>query len=132
MTIEFTIQTWIKASPGRIYNAWLASTSHAAMTGGNARINRRVGADFEAWDGYIHGKNLELVPEKRILQSWRTTEFTDEEVDSLLEITFHAENGGTRLVLHHFQLPAHGFQYEQGWIDNYFIPMKTYFENPLL
>ena len=132
MAVEFTIYTWIKASPGRIYNTWLDSKGHSAMTGGVARINRRIGAEFTAWDGYIRGKNLELEPEKRILQSWRTTDFTEGEPDSLLEITFHAENGGTRVVISHSQLPVHGFQYEQGWIDHYFTPMKTYFENSLV
>lgn len=38
-----------------------------------------VGEAFEAWDGDIQGKNIELDPPKRILQLWRTSEFEDDD-----------------------------------------------------
>ena len=49
------------------------------MTGAAARIAGRVGAAYSAWDGYIAGKTLELAPGKRIVQSWRTTEFASDD-----------------------------------------------------
>ncbi len=60
------------------------------MTGGSASINSDWGGEFEAWNGYIHGKNLELEPGKRIVQSWRTSEFNADEPDSRIEITLEA------------------------------------------
>jgi uncharacterized protein YndB with AHSA1/START domain len=129
MAIDFTISTQIAASPQRLYAAWLDSAEHSAMTGGEARVNGLVGEEFEAWDGYIHGKNLALEPDRRIVQSWRSSEFTEDEPDSLLEVTFEAVPGGeTRITLHHSNLPANGAQYEQGWVESYFEPMKEYFE----
>lgn len=127
MKIEFTISDVIPASPDTIYNAWLNSDEHTRMTGGIAKISANLGATFEAWDGYIQGKNLALVSPKRILQHWRTTEFEKTENDSLLEITLNSEEGGTRVTIRHSDLPDHGMQYRQGWIDAYFIPMKDYF-----
>ena len=54
------------------------------MTGGEASISDEIGADLSAWDRYITGRNLELVPGERIVQSWRTTQFTDEHEDSII------------------------------------------------
>jgi uncharacterized protein YndB with AHSA1/START domain len=129
MAIEFIVSTVIPASPQDVYEAWLSSEGHGAMTGSPARISAKVGDEFDAWDGYIHGVNLELVPNKRIVQSWRTVEFSDEEPDSRLEITLEPYNGLTRLTLKHTGLPTHGWQYRQGWVESYFEPMQDYFEN---
>jgi uncharacterized protein YndB with AHSA1/START domain len=129
MAIEFKLSTVIPASPQDVYNAWLNSEGHSAMTGSPAKVSDKVGDEFDAWDGYIHGENLELVPNKRIVQSWRTVDFRDEEPDSHLEITLEPFNGQTRLTLKHSELPAHGWQYKQGWVESYFEPMQDYFEN---
>lgn len=117
----------MSGSPEKIYNAWLDSAQHSAMTGGVAEVSNMVGESFTAWDGYISGKNIELVPGKRIVQAWRTVEFSDDEPDSRLEINFEAHAEGTLVTIRHNNLPSHGMQYEQGWIDNYFEPMTSFF-----
>ncbi len=127
MSIEFTITTLIPASCSQVYHAWLDSAEHSAMTGGEAHVNAEIGVDFDAWDGYIHGRNLELEPDRRILQSWRTAEFAPEEADSMLEVTLEPAGAETRLTLRHTNLPAHGMQYQQGWVEAYFEPMQAYF-----
>lgn len=118
----------ISSPPEAIYNAWLDSAAHSKMTGSPATVSDKVGGEFTAWDGYIQGTNLELDPGKRIVQSWRTLEFQDSEADSRVEITFESDNGGTKIVLFHSILPPHGGQYEDGWEESYFQPMKKYFE----
>ena len=125
--MEFTVKAQFNASPEEIYTAWLDSEKHSEMTGGEAFVSNKPGETFTAWDGYIEGKNLELQPNKRIIQSWRTVEFADEEEDSNIEIMLEESGGGTALTLVHTNLPAHGEQYRQGWVDNYFEPMKNYF-----
>jgi uncharacterized protein YndB with AHSA1/START domain len=127
MSIEFEVSAVIPALPEIVYAAWLNSKKHSRMTGSTAQVSNQVGEAFEAWDGYIQGKNLELDPPKRILQSWRTSEFEDLDEDSLLEILFAAVGASTRVTIHHSNLPAHGMQYQQGWIDSYFDPMIAYF-----
>ena len=127
MTVSFNISTYIPATPDEIYRTWMDSDGHSAMTGSPARIESTPGASFEAWDGYITGVNLELEPGRRILQSWRTVEFNPEEPDSRLEVLLEPEGEGTRLTLRHTRLPAHGQQYENGWHENYFDPMRAYF-----
>ena len=127
MSVEFVVSDVIPAAPEKVYTAWLDSEEHAFMTGDTARVSAVVGEAFEAWGGYIQGRNLELEPGKRILQSWRTSEFEDSEPDSLLEIEFTPEGSGTKVIIRHSNLPANGMQYQQGWVDSYFTPMKEYF-----
>ncbi len=129
MVIEFELSAVIAASPQVIYTAWLDSQGHTAMTGSGAQVSAQLGGEFTAFDGYIQGRNLVLEPYRRIVQAWRTVEFVGEEDDSRVEITLVPVEGGTRLTLHHTNLPAHGAQYEQGWVDNYFGPMAAYFSS---
>ncbi len=128
--MEFVVETTIKASPERIYSAWLDSDAHSAMTGSIAIITQDVGDKFTAWDGYIWGTTLELQPNRYIKQTWRTTDFSEEQEPSLVEIFFDADGaGGTILKIKHSALTDADGDYEQGWVDYYFDPMKMYFED---
>jgi activator of HSP90 ATPase len=118
----------IPAPPWAIYNAWLSGKEHSAMTGSAAKANAKVGSAFSAWDGYITGKNLELISFSRILQSWRTTEFPPDAPDSHLEVVLEETKGGTKVTLIHTAIPqGQGASYKEGWISYYFTPMKEYF-----
>jgi uncharacterized protein YndB with AHSA1/START domain len=127
MTVEFEVTGLIAATPQEIYDAWLNSEGHAAMTGSPAQASAVVGDSFTAWDGYIRGQNQELEPGKRILQTWRTTEFEESDPDSRLEILLQSKTAGTLVTIRHSNLPDHGMQYQQGWVDAYFTPMQAYF-----
>lgn len=126
--MKFTIKTHINAPVQNVFSTWVDSEGHSNMTGGEATTSAVIGDSFSAWDGYIWGKNIEIEMNKRILQSWRTSEFSDDEADSALEILFNEVDGGTEITLIHSNLPAHGMQYKQGWEDHYFTPMKDYFK----
>lgn len=125
--MEFTLVAIIDSSPKEIYTTWLNSERHSKMTGGIASISDKIGEKFTAWDGYIEGVNLILEPNKRILQSWRTSDFDEGEGDSQIEILLKEKNGKTELTLIHSNLSDHGEQYKKGWDDHYFKPMKSYF-----
>lgn len=128
MTYEFEQSAVIPASPAAIYDAWLSSKGHTAMSGAEATASPEVGGEFTAWDGYITGRNLELEPGRRILQSWRTSEFTAEDADSTIEVLLEPDAYGTRLRLRHSNVPTGHRGYEDGgWRSNYFEPMIAYF-----
>ena len=128
MKTEFTVSTILPATPENVFEAWLSSGGHSAMTGSPAKVEARVGGAFTAWDGYITGKTLEMKPNSRIVQAWRTSEFSDENPDSRLEILLEPTKRGTKLTLIHSNIPDDQAEsYESGWDDNYFKPMKEYF-----
>ena len=124
----FTITEMIPAKASEIYQAWLNSEGHAAMTGSAAQVDGKAGGKFSAWDGYIFGTTLELTPNQRIVQAWRTSEFPDNAPDSRVEVLFEEISGGTKLTLTHSDMPEDQVEsYRQGWDDYYFKPMKSHF-----
>jgi uncharacterized protein YndB with AHSA1/START domain len=128
VTYDFKLSCTLPASPEAVYEAWLDSKAHSAMTGGQAKMSKKVGAEISAWDGYINGKNIELVKDRRIVQSWRTSQFGDEDPDSVVTVTLAALKTGARLTLHHAKVPDGQTSYEKGgWQDHNFKPMKDYF-----
>jgi hypothetical protein len=128
--LEFEISYEFNASAPAIYNAWLSSEQHSAMTGGEAIVNSNIGGTFTAWDEYISGENIELVPFIKIVQSWRTVEFNSDQKDSILEINLiELSPNKTKLVLKHSELLPKDVKYKQGWIDSYFVPMVLYFDS---
>jgi uncharacterized protein YndB with AHSA1/START domain len=121
----------IPAAPKDVYAAWMSGKGHGAMTGSAAKITARVGGKFTAWDGYIEGRTLERKPPSRIVQAWRTTDFSPDEPDSRLEVLLEEAKGGTRVTLRHTEIPSgQGAGYRKGWIEFYFQPMKEYFSRP--
>jgi uncharacterized protein YndB with AHSA1/START domain len=115
------------APPEVIYRAWLDSRQHAEFTGVAAKVEARVGGAFSSWDNFIHGKLLELVPNERIVQTWRATDFPPGYPDSRMELTLVPESGGTRLCLLHQSLPKQkAKQYEEGWNEFYWRRLRAY------
>ncbi|MBI4180700.1 MAG: SRPBCC domain-containing protein [Chloroflexi bacterium] len=117
-----------KASPHQVYEALMDSKKHSQFTGGKASISRKVGGKFSAFDGYAEGVNLELVPEEKIVQTWRASDWPEGHYSkvtfSLKEVT-----SGTRLTFTQSGVPEE--QYEdvsQGWQDYYWAPMKQMLE----
>ena len=127
-TESFSLEIELPVKPERLYYAWLDSDLHTAFTGSEANMSSEVGAEFTAWDGYIEGRNLVLEPTYRIVQSWRTTEFSDEDDDSILELFFEHHAQGCIMKLRHSNIPkGQSKQYIEGWEEYYFIPMRAYF-----
>lgn len=123
-----TLTTALPATPAQVYAAWLDGKKHTAMTGAKATGSAKVGSKFTAWDGYIWGINTKLVKNKKIVQSWRTSEFSKDDPDSTLTVIFTKTKTGTKMRLQHKGTPkAQEASYRQGWHDHYFAPMRQYF-----
>lgn len=124
-TIEQTV--FFDAPPAVVYDALLDPEKHSTFTGSLASTNNRVGAEFTAWDGYISGKNLELIENKKIVQEWETTEWPKGYPRSRLEITLLPKKGGTELRLLQTSVPAEQVEeYTGGWHSAYWEPLAEY------
>ena len=127
MKTSFRLQEKFKVSPGILFHAWLDSKIHSEMTGGTAVCSKLINGKFTAWDEYILGENVFLKPNSEIIQSWRTIEFKDSDEDSELILQISESENGSVLTLIHNNIPEGQSDYQKGWIDHYFIPMKEYF-----
>jgi activator of HSP90 ATPase len=118
----------IKASPHDVYEALMDARKHAKFTGGKATISREAGGKFNVFDGYAEGVNMELIPDKKIVQSWRAEDWPEGHY-SKAAFTFSRVAGGTKLTFTQTDVPAD--QYDsiaQGWRDYYWEPMKQMLE----
>lgn len=126
------VSSTIPASPKKLFNAWLSSKKHSMFTGGSAKIDKRIDGTMSAWDGYITGKFVEFTVNKKIVQTWRSSDFPKTSEDSILTITFDKVYSGTKITLLHTNIPeGQGESYKKGWKDFYFTPMKKYFKKQL-
>ncbi|MDA4119151.1 MAG: SRPBCC domain-containing protein [Thaumarchaeota archaeon] len=120
----------IDASPVEVYDAYVDPEKHAAFTGDAATGTAKVGGKFAAGNSYISGKYLKLEKGKRILHEWTTTEWPKGYPPSLVELILKPKGKRTELTMIHSKVPAEqAADYDQGWKDYYWEPMKKYFGN---
>jgi activator of HSP90 ATPase len=60
-----------KTNPQRVYEALLDAKQFSTFTGAPAQIEPEAGGEFTCFGGMITGRNVELMPNKRIVQAWR-------------------------------------------------------------
>ena len=113
-----------KTTPHEVYEAIMDSKKHAEFTGSQVKIRREVGGKFSIYGGDIEGTNLELVPDQKIVQSWRYSDWPEGHYS---KVTFSLEKvaGGTRLTFTQTGVPEERYEdIAQGWRDYYWGPMK--------
>ena len=123
-TIEQSVT--FDAAPHDVYEALMDSEKHSQFTGAKASINRVVGGEFTAYDGALSGTILELVPDCKIVQSWRgSDEGWVPGHYSTATFSLAALDGGTRLTFMQTGVPEQSFeQISQGWQTYYWPKMK--------
>ncbi len=126
-TIRQTIT--FKATPHQVYEALMDSRQHAKFTGAKASISRQVGGAFTAYDGALHGRNLELVADSKIVQDWHCQEDGwPADQYSKLTISLAEIPGGARLRMTHSGVPeAYIDGIKSGWHTEYWDKMKATF-----
>jgi activator of HSP90 ATPase len=115
-----------KASPQQIYDALLDSKQFAAFTGLPAEIHREVGGAFTCFEGQIAGRNVELIPDKRIVQAWRSNSWPAGTY-SIAKFELTEQGQGTRVVMDHTGFPEGSKEsLEAGWKSHYWGPLQKY------
>jgi activator of HSP90 ATPase len=117
----------IKASPERIYDTLLDAKRFSEFTGGApAEIDSQPGGAFSCFGGMITGRNVELMPNQRIVQAWRAGNWP-EGVYSIVKFELETHGPETKLTLDHAAFPeGNGEHLEGGWQKMYWEPLKKY------
>jgi uncharacterized protein YndB with AHSA1/START domain len=124
-----TIAAVLPRPPARLYAMYLDPRLHAAFTGAPVTIAPRVGARFEAFGGALSGSILQLVLNRLIVQSWRSSEFAKRDLDSTLVLSFHKDPSGGRIELTHVNVADGDFAgVSEGWSKYYWNPWRAYLE----
>jgi activator of HSP90 ATPase len=116
----------LKSSPHRIYDILLDSKQFTAFSGEPAKISRAVGGPFSIFGGKIEGRNIELVPDKRIVQAWRPASWVPGEY-TIVKFELKPEGSHTKLVLDHTGFHPGDFgHFDSGWRTHYWERLAKY------
>jgi activator of HSP90 ATPase len=95
----------------------MESAKHTAATGMPAKISPKVGGKWSAFGGMILGRNLVLLPNKMIVQTWRSAEWKKADPASILIATFEKSPGGAQVALEHVCVPDYDRKgVTEGWV----------------
>ena len=127
-----------KAAPSRIYEALLdtkqfqkiqalgVSMKAMKLEAKPVRISREPGGEFFLFGDYITGRQIELVPNQRIVQAWREISW-DAGVYSLVKFELVVDGTGTKLVFDHTGFPFGAAEHlAVGWKRNYWDPIDKF------
>jgi uncharacterized protein YndB with AHSA1/START domain len=118
----------LPGTPRQVYDALMTTRGHIEFTGADARISPKVGGKFMVWGGYIHGKNLTLVPGKTIVQTWVPSDPNwPKGHESKVRYSLVASPRGTRVTFTHTDVPKeHVGHLSTGWKKSYWEPLRKY------
>jgi activator of HSP90 ATPase len=123
-TLRQTIS--LNATPHDVYEALMDSKKHTEFTEAKAVMSRNVGGKFTAFDDWASGTNVELVKDKKIVQTWRGADWPEGHYST---ITFALKQKGNETVLDFTQTEIPEDLYDdikQGWVDWYWNKLKAY------
>ena len=127
MTHRIHQEVPLNASPERVYKALTDATQFSAVCGGApAVIDASPGAAFSCFGGKIEGRQIDLVPGKRIVQAGRAGNW-GEGTYSIARFEFRPQGEQTLLVFDHTGFPEDaGAHLESGWKAMYWEPLAKY------
>jgi activator of HSP90 ATPase len=128
-----------KASRKRVYEALtdakqfqkvalLSAAVQSGMAKGNipAEITAEAGGAFKLFNGFIVGRNLELVPNERIVQAWRVA-YWPAGAWSLTKFVLVEQGSDTKLIFDHTGFPKGDADHLlEGWNGNYWEPLGKF------
>jgi len=89
-------------------------------------ISREVGGSFLLFGGHILGRQVELVPNERIVQAWRVANWAPG-IYSIVKFELLEAGSGTKLVFDHTGFPnGRGEELAAGWKANYWQPLEKF------
>lgn len=127
-----------KASAKRIYDALTDAQQFQKVTmlsvdakGADfatkpAVISRELGSAFSLFGGYITGRQVEVVPDQRLVQAWRAGSWPAG-VHSIARFELVAEGLGTKIVFDHTGFPqGDGEHLAAGWKAHYWEGLEKF------
>jgi len=106
----------------------LSAAVKSGMALGNSptQIGDVVGGAFALFGGHIVGRHIELVPNQRIVQAWRTADWHPG-VYSIAKFELVEQGSGTKIVFDHTGFPSGQAEHlVEGWKSNYWEPLAKF------
>jgi activator of HSP90 ATPase len=121
-------ETLIAAAPQQVFELLTSGSQFSAATGMPAEITAREGDPFSIFGGRVEGRQIELVPSKRVVQAWRFgaahPSAWEPGVYSTLRFSLDPAGDGTRLMIDHTGIPSE-------WIEHLSSGYPTFYQDPI-
>jgi activator of HSP90 ATPase len=116
-----------------LYELYMDSKKHTTATAAPAKISKKEGGKYSVHGGYITGRNLQLIEDKLIVQTWRAQGWKESDPDSTFIINLEQKGNDVLLFATHANVPnAHEESISKGWHNHYWEPWKKYLAgNPI-
>lgn len=131
-------ETLYKASRKRVFDALtnasqfdkimhIASGLDTSSLGSEpTAISREVGGSFTVFGGHIIGRQIELLPDERIVQAWRVVDWAPG-IYSIARFELLEQGSGTKIVFDHTGFPkGKGEHLAAGWKSHYWGPLEKF------
>ncbi|OGM02381.1 hypothetical protein A2115_02865 [Candidatus Woesebacteria bacterium GWA1_41_8] len=92
----------IKAPVVKVWQALINPNVIEKWGGGPAKMSEKTGEEFSLWGGEVHGKNIEVVVNKKLVQEWSSGNWPS---PSIATFVLTEKNGSTVLKLLHNKIP---------------------------
>jgi activator of HSP90 ATPase len=117
----------INAEPSDIYSALTNPFTIELWSGYPAVMSAEPGSEFSLWEGDITGKNLEFIPERKVVQEWY---FGEQPEKSIVTISIQQFREDSQVTIEHTNIPDEVFEeIAEGWRE-YYIGAIIRFFNP--
>lgn len=124
--MDFEYQLKINADTEEVFAALTNSFQIELWSGYPADMKPEAGYVFSLWEGDITGVNIEVVPNRRLVQEWF---FGEREEHSIVQIILKKEGNSTLLRLSHTHIPEEAYdEITEGWRDYYLGAVKEMLE----
>lgn len=112
------------ATAAELFDIFVDPEKHSAIHGGaEAKISAKEGDTFSLMNGNLTGKNLMIVPNKMIVQSWKGSIWEQDDPDSILSLIFSDTKDGAQIDMVHAFTPE---QFPDKWEEIYWTPIREY------
>lgn len=107
-----------------LFHLYIDPEKHSALHGGaRTYISGIEGDKFSLLNGNLTGRNLQIIPDRMIVQSWRGNVWKEQDLDSILVMTFLNTPGGSTIEMVHCCTPP---QFKELWDEVYWKPIRKY------
>ena len=117
--------------PALVYELLTNGTKFGEVTGQPGKGGETEGVPFSLFDGWLTGRQVELIPNEMIAQAWRFQNW-ESGIYSMIRFKLLPEGNGTRLILDQDGIPAVFHEHvKTNWDGFYFAPFRKHFQQLL-
>lgn len=117
----------INAEASEVYSAITNPYTIELWSGYPAEMSTEPGSEFSLWEGDITGRNIEFIPDHKVVQEWY---FGDQEEKSIVTITIKPVKDESDVTVEHSNIPDEEYDnITEGWKEYYIGAIISFF-NP--